>query len=72
MSDDSLKHLVRMVNQIAENLSPASADENLAAEKVASHLKRFWARSMKAQIIDYAMSDGSELHPIAKQAVGLL
>lgn len=69
MSDQQLQHLVRMVNQIAAN---QHGDEAQAAEQVATHLKKFWARSMKRQIIDYAETDGSELSPISRLAVARL
>ena len=36
---------------------------------VATHIKKFWARSMKQQIINYAESDGLELSPVSRLAV---
>lgn len=66
MSDQQLQHLVRMVNQIAAN---QHGDKAQAAQSVATHLQKFWARSMKAQIIAYLDDNGSELSPLAREAV---
>ncbi|MBZ9560055.1 MULTISPECIES: formate dehydrogenase subunit delta [Modicisalibacter] len=66
MSDQQLSQLVKMVNQIAAN---QHGDPSTAAQRVTSHLQKFWARSMKAQIIDYLDSDGSQLSPVAREAV---
>ncbi|WP_456268381.1 formate dehydrogenase subunit delta [Kushneria sp. AK178] len=60
--------LIKMVNQISANNRHHDSDE-AAAEQIAGHLKKFWARDMKRQIIDYAETDGSELDPVARLAV---
>ncbi|MTI64601.1 formate dehydrogenase subunit delta [Methylophaga sp.] len=70
MSHKQLDTLIRMINQIAANNGAYPHDE--AAERVASHLQRFWARSMKTMIIEYRLSEGDELSPIAKEAVAIL
>ncbi|WP_148861398.1 formate dehydrogenase subunit delta [Marinobacter fonticola] len=64
---DPLQPLIKMINQISVNLD--HGDKDKAAEAVASHIKKFWARSMKQQIIEYAESDGSELSAVSKLAV---
>ncbi|MCX4193996.1 formate dehydrogenase subunit delta [Methylophaga sp. OBS1] len=70
MSHNQLDTLIRMINQIAAN-NGAYPDEE-AAERVASHIQRFWARSMKTMIIEYRQSDGEALSPIASEAVNIL
>ncbi|MCX2525508.1 formate dehydrogenase subunit delta [Larsenimonas rhizosphaerae] len=60
--------LVRMVNQISIN-NRHHGEDALAAEAVAMHLKKFWARRMKQQIIDYAENDGGALEPVSLLAV---
>ncbi|GAB4306052.1 MAG: hypothetical protein Kow0083_16020 [Methylophaga sp.] len=70
MSHNQLDTLIRMINQIAANNRAYQTEE--AAERVANHVKRFWARSMKQMMIDYYLSDGEALCPVAKQAVGRL
>lgn len=70
-SRTQLENLVHMANQIAANVDQSGGDE-AAAEKVATHLQKFWARSMKQQIVDYARQDGSDLAPIAQLAVSRL
>ncbi|WP_111414919.1 formate dehydrogenase subunit delta [Billgrantia lactosivorans] len=68
MSRSQLDTLIHMANQIAIN----NAHYGDAAERVHVHLKKFWARSMKRQIVDYLRDDGSQLSPLARQAVALL
>lgn len=60
--------LVKMVNQITVN-NRHHQEDALAAEQIALHLKKFWARRMKEQIIDYAETDGSALEPVGRLAV---
>ncbi|GGO83656.1 hypothetical protein GCM10011348_27960 [Marinobacterium nitratireducens] len=66
---NQLDTLILMANQIAANNSHYGTEAE-AAERVRNHLKKFWARSMKQQIIDYLQNDGSELSPLARQAIG--
>ncbi|NIC05285.1 formate dehydrogenase subunit delta [Billgrantia bachuensis] len=65
MSRSQLDTLIHMANQIAIN----NAHYADAAERIHTHLKKFWARSMKHQIIDYLREDGSQLSPLARQAI---
>ncbi|MCV6612813.1 MAG: formate dehydrogenase subunit delta [Amphritea sp.] len=71
MGNHQLNSLIKMVNQIAAN-NTHIGDEAEAAQMVASHLGKFWARSMKQQIIEYRENDGSELLPVANQAIQLM
>jgi formate dehydrogenase subunit delta len=64
--------LIDMANQIAANLAVGPGDEVAAAERVADHLRRFWARRMKQQLSDYAREDGSGLSPLARAALARL
>ncbi|WP_104203044.1 formate dehydrogenase subunit delta [Billgrantia saliphila] len=66
MSRSQLDSLIHMANQIAANNVHYG---DAAAERVSTHLKKFWARSMKRQIVDYLREDGSKLSPVARQAV---
>jgi len=68
MSQNELEHLIQMTNQIVANNSYFGNEEQTATV-TASHLKKFWARSMKQQIIDYAQNDGEQLSPAARMAV---
>ncbi|MCC5881417.1 MAG: formate dehydrogenase subunit delta [Halomonas sp.] len=65
MSRSQLDTLIHMANQIAIN----NAHYGDAAERVHTHLKKFWARSMKRQIVEYLHQDGSQLSPLARQAI---
>jgi len=63
--------LIKMINQIADHTSLKDGEEN-AAEVVASHIQKFWAQPMRADIKNYLESDGSELNALAAKAVRLL
>ncbi|ANG62727.1 formate dehydrogenase [Marinobacterium aestuarii] len=65
---NQLDTLIHMANQIADNNSHYGTQEE-AAIRVAAHLKKFWARSMKQQIIAYLQQDGSNLTPLAQTAI---
>ncbi len=71
MSSTELEHLIKMINQIADNIAIVESDD-VATAKLADHLNCFWARSMKEQIFNYANSDGEKLQPVAKKALTLL
>lgn len=45
---NELNHLIKMVNQIAAHCAPGEPSD-VAADKAASHLQRFWAPSMKTK-----------------------
>lgn len=64
------EQLVHMVNQICENNSYGTVED--AANIASTHMKKFWARSMKQDIVAYLESDGSALTDAAKQAVAKL
>ncbi|ARN75970.1 formate dehydrogenase subunit delta [Oceanicoccus sagamiensis] len=66
-----LDHLIKMINQIASNIAIGEND-TVASEKVADHIRRFWAKSMKQQIISYVEQGGDQLQPAAIAAVRLL
>ena len=63
-----LDHLIKMINQIADNIAIGDNDA-VTAPKVADHISRFWARPMKEKIIEYASADGEQLNAVAKIAV---
>ena len=71
MSTSELDQLIKMVNQIADNIGAGDSD-TVAAARVVDHLNRFWPRSMKEKIIEYATCDGSRLNAIAVIATSQL
>ena len=71
MAGTELQHLIKMMNQISDNMALTENDEQAAA-KVADHIERFWARSMKEKIISYARSDGEMLKEMSMEAIRLL
>lgn len=68
MNDSELNHLVKMVNQISDNLDHNDSME-VVSERVADHLSRFWASSMREKIIKYAGAGGGDLKASAKLAI---
>ncbi len=68
MGNATLSSLIKMVNQIADNNVHVGTTDD-AANAVASHITRFWARPMKQQINEYLNEGGEELNEIARQAV---
>jgi len=59
MPDKEMKHLVSMANDIAANLSfHADADE-----RIANHIRSFWAPRMRNLLLDYAAGNGEGLSP---------
>ena len=68
MTDKQLDNLIKMIDQIlANNLH--HGEEDRITDVAADHLKKFWARSMKQQIIDYAHSHPDCLSPLARATV---
>ena len=71
MPDVEVEHLIKMINQIADNVAMGESDE-VAADKLVAHIKRFWAPSMIGKIIEYLESDGEKLQPVTKKALANL
>ncbi|MEQ8516197.1 MAG: formate dehydrogenase subunit delta [Chromatocurvus sp.] len=67
MSGQQLRNLIRMINQISSN-NLHHGDEDQAAEVVAVHITKFWARGMKQQLVDYAEADGQDLSRVSRLA----
>ncbi|MBK1851427.1 formate dehydrogenase subunit delta [Marinobacter sp. 1-4A] len=66
MSDPQLNNLIKMLDQIiANNLHYGDKVTDVAAE----HLHRFWARSMKQQIVAHADQSPEELSELARTTV---
>jgi formate dehydrogenase subunit delta len=68
MSTSQIEHLISMINQISSNNNYKKTDEETASF-VANHIKKFWARSMKAQILRYAVEDGAGLSNASRIAL---
>lgn len=68
MPTAEVQHLIKMANQIANNIA-AGESEQRVIEKTAEHIQRFWAGSMKQKILQHAENDGKGLEPLALSAV---
>ena len=60
-----VERLVKMANQIADNFSW----HDDAVERTAEHLRRFWAPSMRASLVDFEAAGGNGLNEAARAAV---
>lgn len=63
MTDD---RLVTMANQIATFFS--THPEHEAVEEIADHIRHFWDRRMRDQLLAYLSTGGEGLHPLARKA----
>ena len=61
-------HLIKMLNQIVNN----NLHNDNVVEVSATHMKKFWALSMKKLIIEHTNQGGAGLEPAAKEAVVVL
>jgi hypothetical protein len=65
MSDSELEHLRKMANQIAANFS--FHDDQVA--RIADHITRFWAPSMKKLFAAYVESGGQGVDDAVRLAM---
>jgi formate dehydrogenase subunit delta len=65
MPDSELEHLVQMANQIAANFR-FNADTE---DRIVDHLTRFWAPSMRRQLVHHAQQGAEGLEPEVIAAV---
>lgn len=63
-----IEHLVTMANQIGAFFK-SYPDAEQAKKDIVMHIKRFWALSMRLQLIEHAQQQGSGLDPIVQAAV---
>jgi len=68
MSQVKLDRQVKMVNQIALNMS-ANGDQNKVANQIAEHLEKFWSPAMKNLIIEQPSLTDMGLSPLAQIAI---
>ena len=67
MSENSSEHLVKMANQIVQNIPAATAEARI--ESAAKHMSNFWSPLMKKQIAEYMAQGGEDLIPEATAAL---
>jgi formate dehydrogenase subunit delta len=60
-------HMVHNANQIALFFAAYPHEEAVAG--VLDHLKKFWEKRMRQQIIDYVAQGGGGLHELVVEAV---
>lgn len=71
MSDQQLNNLIKMIDQIiANNLHHGNDDK--VTDVAADHLHKFWARSMKQQIIACANESPEKLSALARASISKL
>ncbi len=63
------EHLVTMANQIGDFFK-SYPDQELAKKEVVNHLQRFWASSMRMQLIEHVkQQQGAGLQPLVREAI---
>jgi formate dehydrogenase subunit delta len=62
---NEVEQLVKMANQIADNFS----FHDDAVERLADHLERFWAPSMRQALNGYRKEGGAGLKPAVNEAI---
>ena len=65
------ERLVSMANDIGSFFN-AEADKAVAAQSVASHIKRYWDPRMRREIVTHYRDGGAGLDPLVRSAVALL
>jgi len=60
-----VEQLVKMANQIADNFG----FHDDAVDRITDHLQRFWAPSMRLQLIELSPGEDHGLKPAAREAV---
>ena len=63
-----VENLVKMANQIADNFS----FHEDAVDRIADHLKRFWAPSMREALSADCAAGGGDLNPGVREALDKL
>lgn len=71
MSDLQLNNLIKMLEQIIANNLHHGSDQQIVAVAT-DHLHKFWARSMKQIIINYANENPDTLSALARMTVAQL
>ena len=61
------QHMVHNANQIALFFAGYPREEAIAG--VTDHLKKFWERRMREQIVAYVAGGGAGLHELVREAV---
>jgi formate dehydrogenase subunit delta len=65
----NIEQLITMANQIG-TFFKSSPDKEQAKKDIVMHIKRFWALSMRLQLIEHTQSHaGKGLEPIVKDAI---
>jgi len=63
------ERLITMANQIGD-FYKSFPDESQSKHDIAQHLEKFWALSMRSQIIDYVnQKNGEGLYDIVRDAI---
>ncbi len=67
MTNDSASHLVDMANQIAVNLAHGK-EQGQCITDIASHIQRFWAPSMRQQLLVIIDKRDHQIHDLVMEA----
>jgi formate dehydrogenase subunit delta len=70
VTEDKIKKLVRMANQIGDFY--AAMPDNEAAAGAATHFRRFWTPKMIGELVAFAEAGRADLNATAARAVEAL
>lgn len=68
MSDTELDHLLQMLGDIERNL----AFNSDAEQRIAEHLRRYWAPSMRTRILNHLAAGGAGINELSQRALARL
>jgi hypothetical protein len=68
MSNTGTLHLIEMSNQIALNLVYGK-EQIECVSAIANHIQRFWAPSMRVELIALVAQGDPQIHPLVNVAV---
>jgi formate dehydrogenase subunit delta len=60
-------NMIHKANEISKFFASYSDEEAIAG--IQNHIRMYWVPRMRRQIIDYVADGGTELHPLAVEAV---
>jgi formate dehydrogenase subunit delta len=71
VSDQQVNNLIKMLDQIIAN-NRHHGDDDKVTDVAADHLHKFWARSMKQQVIECANENPEALSGLSRMTIGKL
>lgn len=68
----SVDNLIRMANDIAENLGHGVSDHEIVVERVVEHIVKFWSRSMRRELKEIVENNSSSASQVIQNVINIL